>query len=305
MPRTLATSAASSAQSVSRKRRRVRRPRPWPLWSKATTRNLVPSERNEGNQLRSDVAVQPWSKMRVAAPGGPSISRTNSRPSSGSSIQRPAGSVGSQRACSAGRSDIDADDTNCQHASGRAIADVVTDLGADQGRAQRRPGRHDVEAFTAFFDGADEVALDVVVTFVAHADDTPWLDGFGVDIGDDRGTLEQAAKVADAPFHLALLFLGGVIVAVFGEVTELARRLDLAGDFDATTGGEVGELGFEAVEGTLRQPMVLGHIGRLASSGGFPAGRVERRLGWTRSALYTEEMLCPLAPARPLVVIIR
>src|SRR5437762_3477614 len=126
MPRTLATSAASSAQSVSRKRRRVRRPRPWPLWSKAPTRNLVPSG---------------------------------------------------------------------------------------------RPGRHDIEAFTAFFDGADEVALDVVVTFVAHADDTPWLDGFGVDVGDDRGTLEQTAEMADAPFHLALLVFRGVIVAVFGEVT--------------------------------------------------------------------------------------
>ena len=47
----------------------------------------------------------------------------------------------------------------------------------------------------------------------------------------------------DPAFHLALLFLCRVIVAVLGEVAEFASGLDLLGDLDPAPGGEVVVLG--------------------------------------------------------------
>ena len=63
----------------------------------------------------------------------------------------------------------------------------------------------------------------------------------------------------DAAFHLALLLLGGVVVAVLGEIAELTGGLDLAGDVDAPARGEVVVLGLEPVEGGLGELLCVCH----------------------------------------------
>ena len=52
--------------------------------------------------------------------------------------------------------------------------------------------------------------------------------------------------MADAALHLPLLFLGGVVVAVLGQIAELAGGLDLAGDVDAAARRQLLELGSAA-----------------------------------------------------------
>ena len=46
---------------------------------------------------------------------------------------------------------------------------------------------------------------------------------------DDLGVLEEVLELADAALHVALLVLGGVVVAVLGQVAHEAGGLDLAG----------------------------------------------------------------------------
>ena len=73
---------------------------------------------------------------------------------------------------------------------------------------------------------------------------------------DDLGGLEHVLELADAALHVALLVLGGVVVAVLAEVADQSGRLDLLGDLDAAPGGEVVELGlqpFESGAGELRR----------------------------------------------------
>ena len=65
---------------------------------------------------------------------------------------------------------------------------------------------------------------------------------------DDLGGLEQVLELADAALHVALLVLGGVVVAVLAEVAHQAGRLDLLGDLDPTPRGEVVELGLQPFE---------------------------------------------------------
>ena len=67
--------------------------------------------------------------------------------------------------------------------------------------------------------------------------------------------------MADAGLHLALLLFGGVVVAVLGEITELAGGLDLASDVGATVRSQVLELGLQPVVGFLGQMVGLGHVG--------------------------------------------
>ena len=60
---------------------------------------------------------------------------------------------------------------------------------------------------------------------------------------DDLGVLEEVLELTDAAFHVALLVLGRVVVAVLAEVAEKACRLDLLSDLDAAASGEVVMLG--------------------------------------------------------------
>ena len=89
---------------------------------------------------------------------------------------------------------------------------------------------------------ADQVALGHVVgiALVDHRDDHH--------VVDDLGVLEQVLELADPALHVALLVLGGVVVAVLGEVAHLAGAFDLVGDLDAAAGGEIVELGLQPVE---------------------------------------------------------
>ena len=61
--------------------------------------------------------------------------------------------------------------------------------------------------------------------------------------------LEQVLELTDATLHVALLVLGGVVVAVLAQVAHEPRGLDLVGHFDASAGGEVVEFGLESFVG--------------------------------------------------------
>ena len=61
-----------------------------------------------------------------------------------------------------------------------------------------------------------------------------------------------------------------MVVAVLGEVAELAGRLDLEGAVDASTCREVLELGNEPVVGLLGELLCLGHAERVARAPGGP-----------------------------------
>ena len=63
---------------------------------------------------------------------------------------------------------------------------------------------------------------------------------------DDLGVLEDVLELADPALHVPLLVLGGVVVAVLGQIAELAGALDLLGDLDPPAGGEIVEFGGQA-----------------------------------------------------------
>ena len=134
--------------------------------------------------------------------------------------------------------------------------------------AERRRRADHVEVAGALLDVADEVALGVVVAvaLVDDRDDGARPDDAGLGGGDDLGVLEDRLELADAALHVALLVLGGVVVAVLGEVAELAGPLDLRGDLDAAPRGEVVELGLQPVE------RLLGQLVRFHGASTLPAG---------------------------------
>ena len=100
-----------------------------------------------------------------------------------------------------------------------------------QCRAERRVRADDVEVAGLLLHVADEVALGQVgaVALVDDRDDRAGGDRAVVGALDDLRGLEQVLELADAAFHVALLVLGGVVVAVLAEVAEQAGRLDLLG----------------------------------------------------------------------------
>ena len=116
------------------------------------------------------------------------------------------------------------------------------------GLAEGRTGGDHAHVVPLLLDGADQHALRLVVTFEDDGHDGPGSDHVHAPSRqlDDLGVLQDALEVQDPALHLALLLLGGVVVAVLGEVAQFAGRLDLAGDVDASAGGEVLVLGGEA-----------------------------------------------------------
>ena len=90
---------------------------------------------------------------------------------------------------------------------------------------------------------------------------------------DDLGRLEQVLELADAALHVALLVLGGVVVAVLAEVAHQAGRLDLLRDLDPPTGREVVELGLQPVVGGAGE-LVRRHSGGAYRR--FPSGPIRR-----------------------------
>ena len=107
----------------------------------------------------------------------------------------------------------------------------------------------------------DQVTLCgvVVIAVVDDGDDRAEADLALRRWCDDFCILEDRFDLTNAAFHVTLLVLGGVIVAVFLQVTEQSSRLDLLCDLDATTGREVREFGGQAVVRSLRK-LVLGHV---------------------------------------------
>ena len=62
---------------------------------------------------------------------------------------------------------------------------------------------------------------------------------------DDHRRLQHPLQLADAGLHLALGVLGGVVVAVLGQVAEGPGGLDLPRDLDPSAGRQILELGDE------------------------------------------------------------
>ena len=71
----------------------------------------------------------------------------------------------------------------------------------------------------------------------------------------------------DSALQLGLLLFGRVVVAVLGQVPQLAGGLDLVGDLDTASGGELSKLGTQPVVRVLREVMSIGHHTNLAPAG--------------------------------------
>ena len=69
----------------------------------------------------------------------------------------------------------------------------------------------------------------------------------------DLGGLESGLELADAGFHLPLGVLGGVVVAVLGQVAERPCGFDRTRYLHPAPGGQVLELGLEALIGGRRE----------------------------------------------------
>ena len=94
---------------------------------------------------------------------------------------------------------------------------------------------------------ADEVALGHVVgVAVVH-------DRVHVLVVDDLGVLERVLELADAPLHMTLFVLRGVVAGVLLEIAFLTGTFDLLGHLDAAAGGEIVELRLQPVVGGAGQ----------------------------------------------------
>lgn len=142
-------------------------------------------------------------------------------------------------------------------AVGGLVFDPFFNTSFQQCRTERGFRAHDLDAFAALFDVADEVALGhvIVVTFVDDGDGAPDGDGSCNATGHDLVVFEDGLERADAGFHVALLVFRGVVVTVLGEVTHFAGTLDLLGYLDATSCGEIVVFGLQAVESDLGELM--------------------------------------------------
>ena len=128
-------------------------------------------------------------------------------------------------------------------------------------------------------DRVDAVPLGhvVVVALVDDRDDRSDADDTIVHFVDDFCVLEDRLQLADPAFHVTLLVLGGVVVAVLGEVAELPGPLDRLGDLDASACGEVFVFGLQPLVGRPGQLVGLRHA--LEATGWPWAARRQYRLG--------------------------
>ena len=74
---------------------------------------------------------------------------------------------------------------------------------------------------------------------------------------------QDGFNLADAPFHVALVVFGGVIVAIFFEVAHLAGPADAGCDFDSPARGEVKVFCLQTLKGHARKS-VRRHTVRLS-----------------------------------------
>ena len=142
-------------------------------------------------------------------------------------------------------------------AVGGLVVDPFFNTAFKQCRTERSLWAHDFDTLAALFDVTDEIALGhvIVVAFVNDGDGATdrYLTLFTR--GDDLVIVENCLERAYASLHVALLIFGGVIVAVFGEVSHFPRALDLLGHLNAAARGEIVEFGLQAGVGDLRELM--------------------------------------------------
>ncbi len=140
--------------------------------------------------------------------------------------------------------------TYTQLAGRRLVLDPRAGARPEQRSTQRRVGAHHVEVTVLLLQVPDEVALGhaVVVALVDDGHDRAGETIPSSSALDDLGGLDDVLELADAAFHVALLVLRRVVVAVLAEVAQQSGRLDLLGDLDPTPGGEVVELGLQPFE---------------------------------------------------------
>ena len=169
-------------------------------------------------------------------------------------------------------SGFDGDDFDLEDATRSLEVDDVADLGAHEGDTERGPGREHFE-FAAFLDRSDQKSFDLVVAFVADADDHAGNDGGTIGGLDDFGIEEECLELADPGFHLALLLFGSVVIAVFGEIAHFAGGLNLAGNIDPTMGGELLMFGAQPVVGLLGELVDVGHLASVQGTRGTRLGR--------------------------------
>ena len=158
------------------------------------------------------------------------------------------------------------------------VLDLVAGSTAHQRPAQRRTRGDTSSSARRSSMWPTQVALGhvVVVALVAGCvtiDPMP-TDAI-VDFVDDLGVLEDGLQLTDPALHVALLILGGVVVAVLGEVAELPCALDRLGDLDAAPRGEVVVLGLQPLEGGPGELVgrAMREATRLRATGRWPPGR--------------------------------
>ena len=105
----------------------------------------------------------------------------------------------------------------------------------------------------------DEESLRIGFAVVLHGDDCAEPNDAGRCHGNDFGVFEDRFKLPNSALHMALLVLGGVIIAVFLEVTQFARPLNLFCDLDAPARGEVKVFMGQTLVRSRRQ-LVCGHL---------------------------------------------
>jgi hypothetical protein len=132
----------------------------------------------------------------------------------------------------------------------------------EKGLAEGRTHSECLDIIASLLDGADQIALGLVVALVTDGHDDAGADLVGLGGLDDLGVLEHGFEMADPGLHFALLFPGGVVVAVLGKVAELTGALDLAGDIYALHGRELQMFCHEAVMGRLGKVLHVGHGGQ-------------------------------------------
>ena len=130
---------------------------------------------------------------------------------------------------------------------------------ARQRLTERRARADDVVLDAALLDRAVEVGVDVVVALVAELHHRARLHGLAVGALHDLAVLEHGGQLPDPGLHLALVVLGGVVVAVLLQVAQLPGGLDLPGDVDPADRGELVVLGLQPVVRLLGEVVRLRH----------------------------------------------
>ena len=145
---------------------------------------------------------------------------------------------------------------------------------AEQGLAQGGAGGDHAQLLVALLDRPDQEALDPrrrPRSGCRRRSRRPRCPTPPASAPTTTGLLQGGLELADPGLHLPLGVLGGVVVAVLGQVAEGPGGLDGPGDLHPAPGGEVLELGLEPLVGGWGEVgLVLGHPRQDSGSPGRP-----------------------------------